>query len=119
MEPITNQRNIDAAKRAALKRCTQINTVGAIPVRNRRTKAVYARLVRRMNQVKDKWRSIERKIKTQLVACLNGNRPYGITCRFTGVNLLVICSFWFLFIDQLRLVYAPPWMDYEFAVVSL
>ena len=119
METIENPRNIEAAKRAAIKRCTLSNLDGITHNRNQKYKAFKARLVRHKIQIHDKWKILERKIKRQLDACLNGNRPYSFTCRFTGVNLLVICSFWFLFIDQLRLVYAPPTMDDEFAVVSL
>lgn len=119
MEPITSPRNIDAARRAAQKRCTVSNSAGIIPARNRRSKAIQARMVRRLNIIQDKCSLIERKITRQLDACLNGNRPYSLTVRCTGVNLLVICSFWFLFIDQLRLVFAPHSMDHQFAVVSL
>jgi hypothetical protein len=118
MQPITNQRNIEAAKRAAHKRSTQSTPHGIILTSNRRSKAI-SRLLRRYHQTLDKIKSVIEKLKRQLDKCLNGNRPYGFTCRFTGVNLLVVCSFWFLFIDQLRLVYAPTSWDYEFAVVSL
>lgn len=119
METIDNPRNIEAAKRAAMKRCTLSNLDSITSSRNHRYKAIKVRLGRRMHQMYDQWKVTERKIKRQLDACLNGNRPYSFTCRFTGVNLLVICSFWFLFIDQLRLVYAPSTMDEEFAIVSL
>ena len=61
---------------------------------------------------------VDRKLKQQTDACLNGKRPYGISCRFTGVNLLVVCGIWYLVIDQVRLAYLPSSMDYSCAVVS-
>jgi hypothetical protein len=61
---------------------------------------------------------VNRKLKQQTDACLNGKRPYGISCRFTGVNLLVVCGIWYLVIDQVRLAYLPSSMDYSCAVVS-
>jgi hypothetical protein len=35
------------------------------------------------------------------------------------IQLLVTCHFWYLFVDQLRLAFAPNSVDEEFAVVSL
>ena len=112
MEPITNERNIEAAKRAASKRYRGNPGID-------RYKGIKARLHRRLNRLGERWRRTRMKIKRQLDACLNGNRPYSFNCRFTGVNLLVICSFWFLFVDQLRLIYVSDEMDRPFAMVSL
>ena len=119
MEPITNQRNIEAAKRAALKRYTRSINPGTTNVGNRRLNAMKSRLSRQMYQIHERCGWARRKTQTQLNACLNGNRPYSFTFRFSGVNLLVVCSFWYLFIDQIRLVYAPNSLDDEFAIVSL
>lgn len=66
-----------------------------------------------------RWTGVARsKLRTQMEKFLNGNRPYGISCRFTGVNALVICGIWYLYIDQVRLVFMPPSADYPCAVVS-
>jgi hypothetical protein len=62
---------------------------------------------------------IHQQAKEQMMACLNGNRPYGLSFRFTGVNFLVLCSFWYLFIDQVRLIFIPPSADNALAVISL
>ncbi|KAL3801831.1 hypothetical protein HJC23_001227 [Cyclotella cryptica] len=118
MEPITNQRNIDAAKRALQKGRAHSNSCSTTHVKSRRSLAVKARLSRWMQQIRKAWKYLERKSKKQIDACLSGNKPYSFTCRFTGVNLLVICSIWLLYIDQLRSAFAPHSMDYELAVVS-
>lgn len=61
---------------------------------------------------------VYRKVKGQTDSCLNGKQPYGISCQFTGVNLLVVCGIWYLVIDQVRLAFLPSSMDYNCAVVS-
>eukprot|EP00956_Cyclotella_meneghiniana_P042439 scaffold248464_cov119-Cyclotella_meneghiniana.AAC.1 len=79
MEPITNERNIEAAKRAASKR--QRGNPGID-----RYKGIKTRLYRRLNKLGNRRKRIQMRIKKQLDACLNGNRPYSCTCRFTGIN---------------------------------
>lgn len=119
MEPITSQRNIDAAKRAVQKGRTHDSNYSTTHVKNRRSMAIKAKLSRWMRQIHNAWKGIEKKTKKHINACLSGNKPYSFTCRFTGVNLLVICSIWLLYIDQLRSAFAPHSMDDELAVVSL
>lgn len=50
---------------------------------------------------------------------LNGMKPYACSIRITLVNLLVLCSLWYMFIDQARLAFFPPSSDDTLAVVSL
>jgi len=64
------------------------------------------------------YKKIYSKTKKQMDSCLNGNRPYGISCRFTSVNFFVLCSIWYLYIDQLRLAFMPHSADYACAVLS-
>jgi len=49
---------------------------------------------------------------------LNGLRPYYCSSRITGVNMLVMCSMWYLFVDQLRLAFFPASTDFAVAVTS-
>lgn len=50
---------------------------------------------------------------------LNGSSPYACSIRITLVNILVICSIWYVFIDQARLAFFPPSSDHAVAIVSL
>lgn len=50
---------------------------------------------------------------------LNGLRPYSWSTKITMVNFLVLCSTWYMFIDQLRLAFFPPTTDYTLAIVDL
>ena len=49
---------------------------------------------------------------------LNGVKPYSCVISITMVNVLVLCSMWYMFIDQARLVFLSPNTDYAFALVS-
>ena len=50
---------------------------------------------------------------------LNGMKPYSCSMRLTIVNFLVICSVWYMFIDQARLAFIPRSADFALAIVSL
>jgi hypothetical protein len=50
---------------------------------------------------------------------LNGMQPYSCSFRITAVNILVMCSAWYMFIDQARLAFFPPSSDNALAIVSL
>ena len=49
---------------------------------------------------------------------LNGLRPYYYSARVTGVNMLVMCSMWYLFVDQLRLAFFSASADFAVAIAS-
>lgn len=63
-------------------------------------------------------RSFWRFIMSQARAILNGRWPYICQLRLTMVNLVVLCSTWFLFIDQARLAFLPPDTDRALAIVN-
>ena len=50
---------------------------------------------------------------------LNGKGPYECPVRFTAVNFVVICSAWYMFIDQVRLSFLPPSSDTVVAKMNL
>lgn len=50
---------------------------------------------------------------------LNGLEPYAIQVRLTLVNFIVLCSIWYMFIDQARLAVFPPRADHIVAVFNL
>jgi hypothetical protein len=57
--------------------------------------------------------------KEQVGHMLYGDRPFACRMRFTGVNMLVSCSFVFLFLEQVVLAFVPARMDFAFTVVAL
>ena len=130
MEPITSSVGIETAIYAARKslQTDENNYYGGIHDAHTSTtrsstsrwcKPCLTTLTRSTQYILQQIRIIHEKLKKQLDACLNGNRPYGISCRFTGVNFLVLCSLWYLYIDQLRLAFMPHSADYACAVISL
>eukprot|EP00547_Thalassionema_nitzschioides_P007024 CAMPEP_0194206706 /NCGR_PEP_ID=MMETSP0156-20130528/5658_1 /TAXON_ID=33649 /ORGANISM="Thalassionema nitzschioides, Strain L26-B" /LENGTH=1220 /DNA_ID=CAMNT_0038933299 /DNA_START=87 /DNA_END=3746 /DNA_ORIENTATION=- len=50
---------------------------------------------------------------------LNGLNPYACSIRITSVNVLVVCSIWYVFIDQARLAFLSPKSDDALAIISL
>lgn len=55
-------------------------------------------------------------IHTQARAFLYGQEPYGCRFRLTLVNIVVLCSVWYMFIDQARIAWFPPNADAPLAV---
>ena len=49
---------------------------------------------------------------------LNGLPPYECSARITTVNIIVLCSTWYMFIDQLRLAFFPPQADYTLSIIN-
>ncbi|KAL7540169.1 hypothetical protein ACHAXR_009941 [Thalassiosira sp. AJA248-18] len=131
MEPITNPVGIEAAKAAAQRR--KESDDNGVYSRNegrdgRRGRGIVKWLRHPCctdavsnyctKRIYEYWKKLLRRTKRSTDGCLNGNRPYGISCRFTGVNFFVLCSIWYLYIDQLRLAFMPHSADYGCAVVS-
>jgi len=56
--------------------------------------------------------------KRQAHLFLNGMSPYICTARITAVNVVVVCSTWFMFVDQARLAFFPPGADNALSVIS-
>lgn len=50
---------------------------------------------------------------------LYGKEPYICQMRLTMINLVVLCSTWLMFIDQVRLGFMPPTADKPVAVINL
>ena len=49
---------------------------------------------------------------------LDGDK-YSFSAQFTMVNFLVLCSTWYVFIDQARLAFFKPTADLPLAIVDL
>ena len=63
-------------------------------------------------------RWIHKNMKAQANLFLNGLKPYRCSYRLTGINILVACSTWYLFMDQIRLAFLPPEADFAVSVIS-
>jgi hypothetical protein len=59
------------------------------------------------------------KIKEQVRLILLGKHPYACELRATSVNILVMCSSTYLFLDSLSLAFFPPASDFAVAVVEV
>lgn len=56
--------------------------------------------------------------RRQAHSFLHGHSPYEFSTTITTVNLIVVCSIWYMFIDQARLAFFPTNADYALAVVN-
>ena len=57
-------------------------------------------------------------IKRQATLVLHGDAPYTCSLRLSWVNVLALCSFWFMLADQARLAIFPVSFEYTAIVVS-
>lgn len=57
--------------------------------------------------------------KEQAKLCLDGRKPWLCSMRLTSVNVVVACSTWYMFSDQVRLAFVPPGADDALAVINL
>jgi hypothetical protein len=57
-------------------------------------------------------------VRGQANLCLYGREPYLLRMRCTMVNFVVVCSAWYMFMDQVRLGFLPPSADGAVAVLS-
>lgn len=63
--------------------------------------------------------AIMRFVRHHAILILNGLDPYSCHLKVTCVNFVVVCSTWYMFIDQARLAFFPPAADYAVAVINL
>ena len=63
-------------------------------------------------------RAVVHGVRTQANLMLYGHEPYLCRIRFTMRNVVVLCSTWFMFSDQVRLAYFPPSADNVFARIN-
>lgn len=57
-------------------------------------------------------------MKRQAHSFLNGLKPYECSTTVTAVNVVVLCSIWYMFIDQATLAFFPTNADYSVAVIN-
>lgn len=118
MEPITNPIGIEAAKTAATKLCTGTSTHVQSHSDSIFLESISKGANRCTNLMYRGASLLQRKMKEQAAKFLNGSRPYKLSFKFTGVNFLVVCSIWYLYIDQMRLAFFPHDADEACAIIS-
>lgn len=59
-----------------------------------------------------------KSVRSQGNLFLSGLPPYSCSVRLTTVNIIVLCSTWYMFIDQMRLAFFPASADYTLAVIN-
>ena len=64
------------------------------------------------------YRSVRQRLKWLATDLLFGNSPYGCRISLTGVNLSVLCSFLFMFIDCIRLAFLPVSVERGVMIVA-
>ena len=64
------------------------------------------------------WRVIFKFMRRQAKLFLNGMKPYECSARITMVNVVVVCSIWYMFIDQARLAFFPANADFTVACIN-
>lgn len=69
--------------------------------------------------IKPCWIAMMVFVKHHCRLMLNGISPYACRIRLTCVNFIVVCSTWYMFIDQARLAFFPPAADFGVAVANL
>ncbi len=66
------------------------------------------------------WYHMQRtNAKERVTQLLFGDDPFACKVQITGINLLVICSFLFLFMEQVNLAFLPPSYDHELSIVGV
>jgi hypothetical protein len=116
MERIRDEHAIEAAFRAAKRsKRTMHDLIG--PVRVKKTW-----LQQMTSNGRACWKSMLQRVvpfyvssrnaaKAEVKAILQGDGAYGLSCHFSGVNFLVLCSFIFLFLDVFALAFLPSRSD--------
>ncbi len=118
MEPITNPIGIEAAKTAATKLFTGTSTNVQSHSDRIFLESISKGAKRCMHLMYGGASLLQGKMKEQAKMFLNGSRPYKLSFKFTGVNFLVVCSIWYLYIDQMRLAFFPHSADRACAIIS-
>lgn len=64
-------------------------------------------------------RVCSRHLRARARLFLNGRQPFMCRARLTMVNFIVLCSTWYMFIDQARLAFFPPEADKAVSAINL
>lgn len=65
------------------------------------------------------WYRMQRKnAKDRVAQLLFGDAPFACRIHITGINFLVLCSFWFLFMESINLAFCSASLDMEFSIIG-
>ena len=127
MEPLRDPAGIEAARQAAEKTgramkeqekdIKDADGFGQIPLNI--AIALFA-LPLRFAKMLIPWYKLTRaRAKIQITHLLYGDSSYACRFRLTGINILVLCSFIFLFFENVKLAFFPAEWDHAMSIVGL
>ena len=127
MEPLRNAAGIEAARQAAERTgramkeqaddvkdadgCGQITLNVAL--------AFFALPLRFAMKLIPWYRLTRAHAKIQITHLLYGDSSYACRFRLTGINVLVLCSFIFLFFQNVKLAFFPADWDHAMSIIGL
>lgn len=116
MLPLTSEEGIRAAQGAAEinRRTLSEEAQVASPRASRLSRSFELGRYRAVTR----YRAARLGAKVRLAKLLYGDDPFSCTPRFSGVNFLVLCSAYYMFIDNLRLASFPAEADWSVMVVT-
>ena len=116
MLPLTSEEGIRAAQGAAEinRRTLSEEAQVASPRASRLSRSFELGRYRAVTR----YRAARLGAKVRLAKLLYGDDPFSCTPRFSGVNFLVLCSAYYMFIDNLRLASFPAEADRSVMVVT-
>lgn len=127
MEPLRDPDGIEAARRAAeetgramKEKADQVKTAetcGQIALNI--ALVIFALPLRFAMKLIPWYRRSRAFAKVQITHLLHGDSAYACRFRLTGINVLVICSFIFLFIENVKLAFIPARWDHEIAIIGV
>ena len=122
MEPIKSSLGIECALRAAFQTSrTPVET--EVKAKEEKNPMCSALMAWPAKFLKEKlvpfYRRTRASCKRHMTSLLYGNSPYACRIHATGINLLVLCSFIYLFLEVVSLSFFGPDTDFAFAIVAV
>ena len=118
-EPITSDKGLEAALNAAKQNSKEKAKQNANRSRSQNAAARKSRFENFIETfVVTPFSKFQVAARHQITLFLLGLSPYSLEIRCTGVNLLVCCSFLFMFLDQIRVAFVPPEMDRPIVILN-
>jgi len=127
MEPLRNPAGIEAARRAAEKTGRAMkeqaddvkDTDGFGQVALNVVLVIFALPLRFAMKLIPWYKRSRAHAKVQVTHLLYGESSYACRFRLTGINVLVMCSFIFLFFENVKLAFFPARWDHAMSAIGL
>jgi len=127
MEPLRDPAGIDAARRAAEKTGRSVKEQaddvkeadGCGQIALNISLAFFALPLRFAMKLIPWYRVTRAHAKIQVTHLLYGESSYAFRFRLTGINILVLCSFVFLFFENVKLAFFPVVLVHAMSILGL